>query len=44
MKNFFNILKQEVYYRKVFHSQNKLQQANKNYTYYYNHYRIKNIN
>ncbi|MBC1514649.1 IS3 family transposase [Listeria sp. FSL L7-1510] len=40
MENFFSILKQELYYGKVYQSQNELRQAIKNYIYYYNHYRI----
>ncbi|MBC1472987.1 IS3 family transposase [Listeria seeligeri] len=41
MENFFSILKQELYYGKVYLSQNELRQAIENYIYYYNHYRIK---
>lgn len=41
MENFFSILKQELYYGKVYQSQNELRQAIENYIYYYNHYRIK---
>lgn len=41
MENFFSILKQELYYGKVYLSQNELRQSIENYIYYYNHYRIK---
>ncbi|MCD2225920.1 IS3 family transposase [Listeria cossartiae] len=41
MENFFSILKQELYYGKVYQSQNELRLAIENYIYYYNHYRIK---
>ncbi|MBC1904784.1 IS3 family transposase [Listeria innocua] len=40
-ENFFSILKQELYYGKVYQSQNELRLAIENYIYYYNHYRIK---
>ncbi|ARE64786.1 hypothetical protein D3Z35_16150 [Enterococcus faecalis] len=43
MENFFNILKQEVYYGKIYQSQNELREAIENYIYYYNHHRIKEI-
>ncbi|WP_376698706.1 IS3 family transposase [Listeria immobilis] len=32
------MLKQELYYGKVYRSQNELRQAIENYIYYYNHY------
>ncbi|NSP32706.1 IS3 family transposase, partial [Enterococcus faecalis] len=35
------ILKQEVYYGKIYQSQNELREAIENYIYYYNHHRIK---
>ncbi len=41
IENFFSILKQELYYGKVYKSQNELRQAIEGYIYYYNHYRIK---
>lgn len=41
MENFFSILKQELYYGKIYQSQNELKLAIENYIYYYNHYRIK---
>ena len=41
MENFFSILKQEVYYGKIYQSQNELREAIENYIYYYNHHRIK---
>lgn len=41
MENFFSILKQEMYYGKVYTSQQELRQAIENYIYYYNHHRIK---
>lgn len=41
MENFFSILKQEVYYGKIYQSQNELIEAIENYIYYYNHHRIK---
>ncbi|WP_221887331.1 IS3 family transposase [Enterococcus faecalis] len=37
MENFFSILKQEVYYGKIYQSQNELIEAIENYIYYYNH-------
>ncbi|EEO9088794.1 IS3 family transposase [Listeria monocytogenes] len=40
-ENFFSILKQELYYGKIYQSQNELKLAIENYIYYYNHYRIK---
>ncbi|EIQ7138652.1 IS3 family transposase [Enterococcus faecalis] len=33
-----NILKQEVYYGKIYQSQNELREAIENYIYYYNHH------
>lgn len=41
IENFFSILKQELYYGKIYQSQNELKLAIENYIYYYNHYRIK---
>ncbi|MBC2345182.1 IS3 family transposase, partial [Listeria welshimeri] len=41
MENFFSILKQELYYGKVYRSQNELKRAIENYIYYYNNHRIK---
>ncbi|HDT8191694.1 TPA: IS3 family transposase, partial [Enterococcus faecalis] len=40
-ENFFSILKQEVYYGKIYQSQNELRKVIENYIYYYNHHRIK---
>ena len=41
MENFFGLLKQEMYYGKVFHSFEELKEAIENWIYYYNHKRIK---
>lgn len=41
MKNFFGILKQEIYYGKVFYSYESLKEAIETYIYYYNNERIK---
>ena len=41
MENFFGILKQEIYYGKVYYSYQELEQAIINYVDYYNNKRIK---
>lgn len=41
MENFFGILKQEMYYGKIFKTYEELKEAIENYIYYYNHKRIK---
>ena len=41
MENFFSLLKQEMYNKKVFYSFEELEQAIIEYIYYYNHKRIK---
>ena len=41
MENFFSIIKQEMYNKKVFYSFEELEQAIIEYIYYYNHKRIK---
>lgn len=41
MENFFSLLKQELYYGKVYQSQHELRQAIEHYIYYYNHHRMK---
>lgn len=41
MENFFSIIKQEMYNKKVFYSYEELEQAIIEYIYYYNHKRIK---
>lgn len=41
MENFFSLLKQEIYYGKIYHSFNDLKEAIDNYIYYYNNERIK---
>lgn len=41
MENFFSTLKQELYYGKIYRSQNELRRAIENYIYYYNNHRIK---
>lgn len=41
MENFFGILKQEIYYGKVFYSYESLKEAIETYIYYYNNERIK---
>ncbi|EIA3595180.1 IS3 family transposase [Listeria monocytogenes] len=41
MENFFGLLKQEIYYGKIYPNYNELKQAIKNYIHYYNQYRMK---
>ncbi|QCI85548.1 IS3 family transposase [Vagococcus zengguangii] len=41
MENFFGLLKQEMYYGKVFHSFEELKEAIEKWIHYYNHKRIK---
>ena len=41
MENFFGILKQEMYYGKIFKTYEELKEAIETYIYYYNHKRIK---
>ena len=41
MENFFGIMKQEMYYGKVYYSFEELKQAVTNYIFYYNNNRIK---
>jgi len=41
MENFFGLLKQEMYYGKIFHSFEELEKAITDYIHYYNHHRIK---
>ena len=41
MENFFGIMKQEMYYGKIYKTFNELELAIKEYIYYYNHKRIK---
>ena len=41
MENFFGILKQEIYYGKVYYSYQELEQTIINYVDYYNNKRIK---
>ena len=41
MENFFGILKQEMYYGKVYQTYEDLKDAIQNYIYYYTHKRIK---
>lgn len=41
MENFFGLMKQEMYYGKTYHSFEKLNQAIKEYIFYYNNERIK---
>jgi len=41
MENFFGVLKQEMYYGKVYHTYSELQQAIETYIIYYNNRRIK---
>ena len=41
MENFFGIMKQEMYYGKVYHSFEELKQAVTDYIFYYNNERIK---
>ena len=41
MENFFGILKQEIYYGKIFKTYEELKEAIETYIYYYNHKRIK---
>ena len=41
MENFFSIIKQEMYNKKVFYSFEELEQAIIEYIHYYNHKRIK---
>lgn len=41
MENFFGLLKQEIYYGKIYSNYHELKQAIKNYIHYYNQYRMK---
>jgi len=41
MENFFDLLKQEIYYGNVYHSYDELKAAIEQYIEYYNHHRIK---
>ena len=41
MENFFGLMKQEMYYRRIFSSFEELKRAVENYIDYYNHHRIK---
>ncbi|MBO1002660.1 IS3 family transposase [Pseudogracilibacillus auburnensis] len=41
MENFFELMKQEMYYGVIFESYEDLQRAIDEYIYYYNHKRIK---
>lgn len=41
IKNFFSLLKQEIYYGKIYLSFTELETAIKNFIYYYNHHRMK---
>lgn len=41
MENFFEILKQEIYYGEIFHSYEALKEALKQYIQYYNENRMK---
>ncbi|MBC2379315.1 IS3 family transposase, partial [Listeria welshimeri] len=41
MENFFGLLKQEIYYGKIYSNFHELKQAIKNYIHYYNQYRMK---
>ena len=44
MENFFGLLKQEIYYGRVYHSYEELKTAIEEYIVYYNEYRIKPAN
>ena len=41
MENFFRLLKQEMYYSKIYKTYEELKEAIGKYIYYYNHKRIK---
>lgn len=41
MENFFGILKQEMYYGRIYKSFEELEKAITDYIFYYNHYRMK---
>ena len=43
MENFFGLLKQEIYYGRVYHSYEELKTAIEEYIVYYNEYRIKSL-
>ncbi|MBC2215912.1 IS3 family transposase, partial [Listeria welshimeri] len=40
-ENFFGLLKQEIYYGKIYSNYHELKQTIKNYIHYYNQYRMK---